>query len=61
MPEDKFTQSQKIQAKRNDDPDLKEFKNYCEVSLGGGLQNQGLKNYLKYDRKVLSFDAVWND
>lgn len=31
------------------------------MSLGGGHSNEGLKKYLENDRKVLSFDAVWDD
>ena len=36
--------------------DLKEF---IEVGLGGGHPNNGLKQFLENDRKVLRFDIVW--
>ena len=29
--------------------------------MGGGYKNKGLDKYLNNDRKVLSFDAVWED
>ena len=32
-----------------------------EVKNGGGNPNKGLEQYIKNDRKVLSFSAVWND
>lgn len=43
------------------DPNIIEHKHYCEVSLGGGNFNDGLEKYLLYDKKALSFDAVWDD
>lgn len=42
-------------------PDTKEYKEYIEVKLGGGHPNDGLKQYLDNDRKVLSFKIVWHD
>jgi len=42
-------------------PDEKEYKEYFEVKLGGGHPNGGLEQYLKNDRKVLSFDIMWDD
>ena len=42
-------------------PDMREYKEYFEVKLGGGHPNNGLEKYLKNDRKVLSFDLMWND
>lgn len=39
----------------------KEFKEYCEVRLGGGKANKGLREYLDHDGQLLSFDAVWDD
>jgi len=42
-------------------PDEKEYKEYFEAKLGGGHPNGGLKKYLQNDRKVLSFDIMWED
>lgn len=42
-------------------PDTKEYKEYFEVKLGGGHPNGGLNKYIQNDRKVLSFDILWND
>ena len=42
-------------------PDTKEYKEYIEVKLGGGHPNDGLKQYLDNDRKVLSFKIMWHD
>lgn len=38
-----------------------EYKEFCEINLGGGHPNRGLKNFLYNNRKVLSFDIVWDD
>ena len=40
---------------------IADYKEFCEINLGGGHPNKGLKNFLKNDRKVLSFDIVWDD
>ena len=42
-------------------PDQAEFKEYNEVKLKGGRPNKGLQQYLDNDRKVLSFNILWND
>lgn len=42
-------------------PDQAEFKEYNEVKLKGGRPNKGLQQYLDNDRKVLSFNVLWND
>ncbi len=42
-------------------PDTKEYKEYIEVRLGGGHPNDGLKQYIDNDRKVLSFKILWPD
>jgi hypothetical protein len=40
---------------------IADYKEFCEVKLGGGHPNKLLKNFLKNDRKVLSFDIIWDD
>lgn len=40
---------------------ISEYKEFCEVKLGGGHPNRILKNFLDNDRKVLSFDIIWDD
>ena len=42
-------------------PDLAEHKNYIEVMLKGGRPNKNLHSFLENDRKVLSFQIVWED
>lgn len=41
--------------------ELTELKDFVEVKLGGGKPNKALKQFLENDRKVLSFDILWND
>ena len=40
---------------------ITDFKEFCEISLGGGHPNSDLKNFLENDRKVLKFDLLWDD
>jgi len=40
---------------------IADYKEFCEVKLGGGHPNKVLKNFLNNDRKVLSFDILWDD
>lgn len=40
---------------------IADYKEFCEVKLGGGHPNRILKNFLENDRKVLSFDIIWDD
>ena len=42
-------------------PDLAEHKNYIEVMLKGGRPNKNLESFLKNDRRVLSFNILWED
>ena len=44
-----------------EDPQIAQYKKYCEVALGGGHSNEGLEKYLANDKKILSFDVIWND
>lgn len=32
-----------------------------EVFLGGGKHNQRLQKFLKFDKTVLQFEAIWID
>lgn len=42
-------------------PDQAEMKNYIEVMLNGGRPNKALESFLNNDRKVLSFNILWED
>jgi len=37
------------------------MKKHMEASLGNTVNNTGLESFLKYDRVVLRFDALWDD
>lgn len=41
--------------------DAAEHKEYIEVRLGGGHPNRNLERYMNNDRKVLSYNIMWND
>lgn len=58
---DAFGHYTKLKEQKIPPPDYKEYKEYYEVKLGGGHPNGGLDLYLTNDRKVLSFDIMWND
>jgi len=60
-PSDNFDYYTSIKDLKIPPPDTKEYKEYFEVKLKGGHPNGGLAKYLQNDRKVLSFDVVWND
>lgn len=60
-PEDNFREFVKTKDAKINPPDTKEYKEYIEVKLGGGHPNDGLKQYLDNDRKVLSFKVLWHD
>jgi len=42
MPEDPFEVNKKLENMKIPPPDFKEYKEYCEVKLGGGHPNGGL-------------------
>jgi hypothetical protein len=42
-------------------PDAMELKEYVEVKLKGGHPNKNMQKFLENDRKVLSFDILWQD
>eukprot|EP01016_Furgasonia_blochmanni_P036317 TRINITY_DN4137_c0_g1_i8.p1 TRINITY_DN4137_c0_g1~~TRINITY_DN4137_c0_g1_i8.p1 ORF type:complete len:651 (+),score=231.66 TRINITY_DN4137_c0_g1_i8:95-2047(+) len=60
-PSDSFVLQKSLKDLKINPPDTKEYKEYFEVKLGGGHPNNGLKQYLENDRKVLSFDVYWDD
>lgn len=60
-PNDNFHEFMKTKDAKINPPDTKEYKEYIEVRLGGGHPNDGLKQYLDNDRKVLSFKILWHD
>jgi len=61
VPTDNFDYYTSIKNLKIPPPDTKEYKEYFEVKLKGGHPNNGLAKYLQNDRKVLSFDVVWDD
>lgn len=40
---------------------ISDHREFFEIKLGGGHPNKLLKNFLNNDRKVLSFDIIWDD
>lgn len=61
LPTDSFEYLKSIKEIKIPPPDTKEYKEYFEVKLGGGHPNGGLRKYIDNDRKVLSFDIIWDD
>ncbi|EGR27327.1 flagellar microtugule protofilament ribbon protein, putative [Ichthyophthirius multifiliis] len=61
MPKDCFEVQRQLKDLKIPPPDTKEYNEYNEVKLGGGHPNGGLKQYIENDRKVLSFNILWND
>lgn len=61
MPSDNFEKHKEVKDVKIPPPDIKEYNEYNEVKLGGGHPNGGLKQYLGNDRRVLSFNILWND
>ena len=37
------------------------IKKFMEATLGNTIDTSGLEGFLKYDRVVLRFDALWDD
>ena len=61
LPIDHFSKNLYKKNFRVNNPETRFFKEYVEAKHGGGNPNKGLEQYVQNDRKVLSFDAVWND
>ena len=61
FPEDPFKHTRAMINMKQTPPDQAELKNYIEVQLKGGRPNKNLKSFLENDRKVLSFNILWED
>ena len=61
MPEDTFSHTRAMINFKQTPPDQAEMKNYIEVQLNGGRPNKALESFLNNDRKVLSFNILWED
>jgi hypothetical protein len=60
-PDDPFVKTRAMITMKQNPPDLAEHKNYIEVMLKGGRPNKNLDSFLKNDRRVLSFNILWED
>ncbi|CAG9315274.1 unnamed protein product [Blepharisma stoltei] len=60
-PEDRFDVTRLMVNFKQPPPDTMDVKEYNEVKLGGGHPNKKLRSFIENDRKVLSFDVMWND
>jgi hypothetical protein len=60
-PNDLFKANRILGKTKIPPPDMAESKEYVEKKLNGGRFNKGLQQFLENDRKVLSFDIVWDD
>jgi hypothetical protein len=60
-PEDPFLRTRAMITMKQNPPDLAEHKNYIEVMLKGGRPNKNLDSFIKNDRRVLSFQILWED
>lgn len=60
-PEDRFDVTRLMVNFKQAPGDAMEVKEYNEVKLGGGHPNRNLRSFISNDRKVLSFDIMWND
>lgn len=60
-PEDLFVKTRAMINMKQTPPDQAEMKNYIEVMLNGGRPNKSLESFLNSDRKVLSFNILWED
>jgi len=61
MPDDNFGHTRAMVNFKQTPPDQAEMKNYIEVMLKGGRPNKALESFLNNDRKVLSFNILWED
>ena len=61
FPDDQFAHTRAMVNYKQTPPDQAEIKNYIEVMLKGGRPNKALESFLNNDRKVLSFNILWED
>lgn len=61
FPDDPFIHTRAMINMKQTPPDLAEHKNYIEVMLKGGRPNKNLSSFLENDRRVLSFNVIWDD
>ena len=60
-PSDTFDKTRLMVNFKQNPPDTMEVKEYNEVKLGGGHPNRNLKSFIENDRRILSFDVLWDD
>jgi hypothetical protein len=60
-PPDMYQTNRLLASTKIPPPDNAEIREYTEKKLNGGRPNGGLKQFLENDRKVLTFDIMWND
>jgi len=61
LPDNQYLKYRTLTSAKIVPPDQAEHKEHIEVKLGGGHPNRNLEQFLKNDRKVLSFDIMWDD
>ena len=59
--DDNFAHTRAMINMKQTPPDQAEVKEYIEVQLKGGRPNKALESFLDNDRKVLSFNILWED
>eukprot|EP01022_Parablepharisma_sp_SALTPOND_P024522 TRINITY_DN54511_c0_g1_i3.p5 TRINITY_DN54511_c0_g1~~TRINITY_DN54511_c0_g1_i3.p5 ORF type:complete len:284 (+),score=32.53 TRINITY_DN54511_c0_g1_i3:193-1044(+) len=60
-PEDLHQANRLLAKTKIPPPDSGEIREYVEKKLNGGRPNKGLQQFLENDRKVLTFEVVWDD
>lgn len=60
-PSDLYEANRLLSKTKIPPPDSAEIREYVEKKLNGGRPNKGLQQFLENDRKVLTFDIVWDD
>ena len=61
LPGDNFAHTRAMINYKQTPPDYGEVKEYIEVMLKGVRPNRNLESFLNNDRKVLSFNVLWED
>ena len=61
VPNDNFDKTRLMVNFKQNPPDTMDVKEYNEVKLGGGHPNKNLKSFIANDRRVLSFEVMWDD